>query len=142
MQFSNHVIRLIVFSFAISAPAQSVFGQLTGEVREGQFVVLANEPTFVAGINLRSAGSLLTPIPDDRAAPFELLVKNSTDQIVWGNLGSNVLLDGEWITEVEYSGTDPASDLTSRWGGNRPIDFPVVLSDATRQHHPPRHLRW
>ena len=121
--------QLLAISFAIvvALVGSSVEAQITGEVRDGKVVVIATEPTELAGVDLISANELLVPVPEDVGAdPFSFFLANNSGQVTWGNLGSGVTLDGEWETGAGYLGDDPLTDLTASWGsGAEPVAFPV-----------------
>jgi len=100
-----------------------------GEIREGKVLLFSTEPTAMSGVDLQSPAGNLVPV-DDRigSAPFTFFLANSANQIVWGNLGSTVTLDGALNTNAGYNG-DPAGDLAAFWGaGPVPVAFPVSLS--------------
>lgn len=117
----------IIFAVLAAQVSSSVQAQIAGEVREGKIVIVASEPTELAGVDLISANDLLVPVPEDvGSAPFAFFLANTSGQVTWGNLGSSVTLDGEWETGAGYLGDDPATDLTASWGsGVQPVSFPV-----------------
>jgi|GEM_PF-3240664 len=119
--------RLTISFTVLAALVGIVEAQISGEVRDGNVVVIASEPTELAGVDLISANQLLVPVPEDvGSAPFSFFLANTPGQITWGNLGSAVTLDGEWETGAGYLGDDPATDLTASWGsGAEPVAFPV-----------------
>ena len=103
-------------------------GPLAGSINEDGFIVLsASESLAVAGIDLQSAAGNLVPISDEvGSAPFAFFLSNTPNQITWGNLGSTVTLEGDFVTGAQYNGDDPAGDLTAFWGdGPTPVAFAI-----------------
>ena len=122
----KRIVAALVFAFATSLVAQA---QVTGEVRDGFIVVIAESPVEAAGLDFVSAGGNLVPVPDPPgSSPFTFFLSNSPNQITWGNLGSTVTIDGEFVTQAGYSGDNPEGDLTASWGmGATPVAFPVTV---------------
>ena len=107
-------------------------GTLTGVVNEDGFVVLtANEPIEAAGIDLQSAAGNLIPVSEEIGSlPFTFFLSNTPNQITWGNLGSTVTLDGDFVTGAGYNG-DPEGDLLGFWGnGATPVAFAITAGTA------------
>ena len=105
---------------------------VSGFINDEGFLVLAIDGTAnLSGLDLQSAAGNLTPIEDPPgSAPFQFFLSNTPNRITWGNLGSTVTLEGEWVTPALYDG-DPATDLTAVWGnGATGISFAVSPSDA------------
>lgn len=107
-------------------------GGLLAFIVDGEIsIVTEGSPISAAGIDIVSAGGHLIPIESGDSSPFSFFLSNRENQMTWGNLGTNVVLDGEWRTGVGYTGTDPANDLAFSWGdGAIPVRFPVVVSSA------------
>ena len=119
------ILTALVFVAATSMVAQA---QVSGEIRDGLIVVIAETPIEAAGLDFQSAGGNLVPVPDPPGSmPFTFFLSNTANQITWGNLGSTVTIDGELATQAGYTG-DPTGDLTTFWGdGPTPVEFTTTL---------------
>ena len=112
-------------------PEPSVVPQsvpLTGVLRDGKIVLISSEPVEAIGLDFQSAIGLIEPVPDEiGAAPFTFLLSNTANQIVWGNLGSTVRIDGELATEAGYLGDPTSGDLRLFVGiDGRAVEFQLT----------------
>jgi len=113
-------------------PPRPNIGSLTGVINDDGFVVLiAGEPIDAAGIDLQSPAGNLIPVSEEiGAAPFTFFLSNTANQITWGNLGSTVRFDGEFVTGAGYNG-EPEGDLLGFWGdGATPVAFAISSGGA------------
>jgi len=92
----------------LASPASAV-------VRNGR-LVLKGSGQQMLGLNFESEAGLLST--DSSAAPFNFYLANTPEHVSLGSLGPDnaVTVDGEIVTSILYSGTDPANDLTASWG--------------------------
>ena len=99
---------------------------------DGTIRIVADGVINAAGLDMRSEGGHLVPVPDSvGAAPFTFFLANTSNQITWGNLGTIVTFDGEWVSGARYTGPDPENDLMLAWGfGAVPVSFPAAFSGA------------
>ena len=121
------IMKSIFTSLAIVAlTALFAHAQVAGTVNEDGIIVISGNGEEAAGVDINSAGGHLVPV-DGGAAPFAFFLSNTANQITWGNLGTAVTLEGEWVTGAGYTGDDPAGDITATWGsGVTPVAFPVT----------------
>jgi len=119
---------LLVFGVVLFAASNCGAQSVTGEVRDGLISLFAHEPVGAAGIDFQSPAGRLIPVPDPPgASPFTFFLSNTPNQITWGNLGSDLVLDGAFPTQAGYAG-DPTGDLRAYWGnGPDPIGIPISL---------------
>lgn len=99
---------LVLMLFSLSPVA----AQESDDSWPGPFVTLTlSEPTLMAGLSIRSAGSYLVPLQDktnEAAWPFDYFVSNQTDQVLFGTVPGAIkrIPPGTWVTPVGYAG-DP-----------------------------------
>ncbi len=99
---------------------------LSGFVASNDRIVLESPGIDLLGVNFQSAAGLLTPIPDGDASPFTFALSNTPQQVSLGSLGTPVRIEGRWITNIQYTGDDPATDLLATYGsGGSEIEFSV-----------------
>ncbi len=107
-------------------PASASGQTVSGTVNEDGFVVVSGTGVDLIGIDLQSPGGFLIPVPDaaqGQAAPFEVLVINTPNEILYGSIGINnaVTLDGDLVLSAGYDGgNSDIFDLVASWGG--PLD--------------------
>lgn len=112
--------RTPLFIFFCLACSHSLLAQdVTGWLRGDQSVVISGSKVELLGLDLKSAGGFLVPIPNNDPAPFSFLLENISTQITYASLSDAVLLDGEIVLSARYVGPEStrADDLVGEWGG-------------------------
>lgn len=110
---------LISICFGIlSILSSSVSAQtITGTVNEDMFIVISGTVDLL-GVDVQSPGGHIIPVPGGVPDPFDVLVTNTPNEVLFGSVGiSNaVTLDGELVLGAQYDGGE-VFDLIGSWGG-------------------------
>lgn len=112
----------------VSDGAEPELDSLSGFVNGDGRIVLVGTGQQILGIDFTSAANLLVPISDGNAFPFQFALANDPGQVVVGNFGSAVTVDGQLVTTIGYSGSNPAGDLVAIWGDTDTIERPLVIT--------------
>ena len=124
----NYVVRVEAQSgegeYVVSASPPVLSGVINGD----GFIVLTANDLNAQGLNFFSEGGFLVPISDNNTEPFDFALSNTANQITIGNLGSTVLLDGTFITNVRYIGDEPETDLSASYGENA-VEVPFTIKE-------------
>lgn len=105
-------------------------------LRDGRIVVKGAGQQLL-GLDFQSRAGLLSNDPS--ANPFGFFLSETTERVALGALGPSnaVMLDGEIVTPVSYSGANPDGDLVAAWGDlsgkSFDLDLSVEVSDITAQ---------
>lgn len=92
--------------------------QITGSVNSDGKVVLSGDNVPVLGVELKSAGGFLIPVDTNLAAPFEFFLRNTPEQIIYGSLVNEVVIDGDLVLSAGYANPGGfEGDLIGQWGG-------------------------
>ena len=96
---------------------------------EDNFLVLSGNGERASGLDLISASGGLIPAADGQAAPFMFLLNNTPNQITYGNLGTEVIIEGELRLTAGWDPQATARDLEAAYGmGALPIEIPILDS--------------
>jgi len=89
--------------------------EVNAVLRDGR-VVIKGKGEQLLGLDFKSRSGLLSN--DSSAAPFRFFLAETPKHVSVGALGAEnaVPLNGEVVTSVRYSGTNPARDLTAEYG--------------------------
>ena len=101
---------------AAEANAQSVLGR----INDDGFIVLSGDVDLL-GVHVTSANGNLIPIPGDVASPFNVLLRNTAEEVVLGSVGKSnaISLEDDLVLNIGYQ-TTGIFDLEGNWGG--PLD--------------------
>lgn len=124
----NRTPWLFLLALCISTPALAQ--DLGASINDDGFIVLHGEDVPLLGLEFESAGGFLVPT-DGGPSPFDLFVRNNNDQIIYGTLGREVVVEGELILSAGYSnGQNFEGDLTGKWGGPE-FEGPIAFGTAS-----------
>lgn len=118
--------RTSILSFLlVVAICNSAAAQIVASVNADEKVVLHGKNVPLLGVELMSEGGFLIPVESNVAAPFEFFLRNTTEQIIYGSLGTEVVVDGDLVLSAGYSNPKGfEGDLTGQWGGPE-LDGPI-----------------
>ena len=87
----------------------------TAVIRDGRLVVQGLGQQML-GLDFKSEAGLLSV--DSSAAPFDFFLANTPEHVSLGSLGPDnaVTVDGDLVTSILYSGSNPEDDLIASWG--------------------------
>lgn len=100
---------------------------LSGYVNGDGKIVLVGSGEELLGMELRSPLGLLIPAEGTSADPFDFQLVNQPEQVVFGNVGNAIRIDGEVVTAIGYAGSNPETDLVATWGNASAVVYPFTI---------------
>lgn len=91
-------------------------------------IVLVGSGEELLGMELRSPQGLLIPAAGTNADPFDFQIVNEPEQVVLGNAGNAVRIEGEVVTAIGYAGTNPETELVATWGNASAVVYPFTIN--------------
>lgn len=113
----NQRLFVLLFLFCVFATVapNPAMGELIGSINAEQKIVLSGNGESVVAMDFFSEAGLLIPIDAGPPSPWGVLLSNSTDRVAFGSFQDQVIIDGEVVTKVGYTGTNPVSELEVIW---------------------------